>query len=486
MERLTYKTIKKQGYDGFLLEHGTEKIIQFGEGNFLRGFVDHFIDIINEKQGFAGKVAVVQPIKQGRVADINCQQGLYTLYLQGFESGQAKKEKRIISCISRGIDPYQDYEGFLALGRQDSFAYIISNTTEAGIVYDETCRFEDRPPSSFPAKLTRLLFERFSQGPESSGFVILSCELIDNNGSKLKECVLKHSKAWGLGDAFLDWIQRENLFCSTLVDRIVTGTPDDLERENKTNGYDDRLLDTAEPFGLWVIEGPTSLAEKLPFAKAGLPVIVTNDHGPYKKRKVRILNGAHTCMVPVGILAGEKIVRESMEDEAISCFIKGLLDEEVIPTIDLPRDESNRFAADVLDRFANPFINHKLEDIALSSVSKWNARVKPAMKDYFHKKGALPKRMVFALAALIVFYQTGNIRDDQAVVDFFHSKGHDDNVAAEFLRQEDFFQEDLTRIDGLVPLVSQYIEGIEQAGMKQALADFLRRTSSEMDQNSGA
>ncbi|MCI9597221.1 MAG: tagaturonate reductase [Firmicutes bacterium] len=481
MERLTYETIKKQGYDGFLLEQGAEKIIQFGEGNFLRGFADHFIDILNEKEGFSGKVAVVQPIEKGRVTDINCQQGLYTLYLQGFEGGQAKKEKRIISCISRGIDPYQDYEGFLSLARQDSVAYIISNTTEAGIVYDETCRFEDRPQSSFPGKLTRLLFERFSQGDRKKGFIILSCELIDNNGSKLKECVLKHSKAWGLGDAFLDWIQQENLFCSTLVDRIVTGTPADLERENQKNGYEDRLLNTAETFGLWVIEGPPSLTEKLPFAKAVLPVIITRDHGPYKKRKVRILNGAHTCMVPVASLAGQKIVRESMEDEDISCFIKGLVYEEVIPTIDLPKEESDRFAADVLDRFANPFIDHKLEDIALNSVSKWTARVKPAMKDYFHQKGVLPKRMVFALAALIVFYQTGNIRDDKAVVDFFSSKRNDDNIAAELLQQEDFFQEDLSRIKGLVLQVSQYIEAIKKAGMRQALADFLRRTSSEMD-----
>lgn len=481
MERLTYETIRQQGYEGFLLDQGIEKIIQFGEGNFLRGFVDHFIDIINEKEGFAGKVAVVQPIERGRVEELNRQQGLYTLHLRGLEDGQVKTEKRIISCISRGIDPYQDYEEFLALARQDSFEYIISNTTEAGIVYDETCRFEDQPPSSFPAKLTRLLFERFSHGAERRGFIILSCELIDDNGNKLKECVLKHSQAWDLGNAFMDWIKEENLFCSTLVDRIVTGTPADLEEEANKNGYDDRLFDTAETFGLWVIEGPASLVKKLPFAKVGLPVIVTEDHEPYKKRKVRILNGAHTCMVPVASLAGQKIVRESMEDEAISCFIKGLLYEEVIPTIDLPRAELIRFTADVLDRFSNPFIDHKLEDIALNSVSKWTARVKPAMKDYFHQKGTLPKRMVFALAALIVLYQTGNIRDDKAVVDFFQSKENQKDFVAEFLGQEHFFQEDLSRIEGLVPQVFQYIETIKKIGMKKALEDFLRSRSSEMD-----
>lgn len=474
MERLNYKTIKQSGYQGFMLEEGTEKFIQFGEGNFLRGFADCFIDILNEKEGFSAKVAVIQPIETGRIGEINRQEGLYTLYLRGLDKGRVRNEKRVISCISRGIDPYREYEAFLELAGREDIEYILSNTTEAGIVYDESCRFEDRPPVSFPAKLTRLLYERFKISKGGKGYVILSCELIDDNGKKLKECVIKHSRAWKLDKTFEEWLEKENLFCSTLVDRIVTGYPKDAENYEEENGYRDSLLDTAEYFGLWVIEGPVSLAEKLPFAKAGLPVLVTEDHTSYKKRKVRILNGAHTAMVPVAILAGRKIVRESMENEQIGRFVKDMIYEEVIPAIDLPRQELIQFAEDVFDRFSNPFIDHQLRDIALNSISKWTARVKPSMKDYIRINGELPHRIVFALAALIAFYKTGDIRDDRAVCDFFNEafrfKTRADLVTA-LLKRKDFFMEDLTLIPGLARLVTEYLCDIEEKGMKQALKE---------------
>ena len=475
--RLNYETLKKSGYQGFMLEEGTERFIQFGEGNFLRGFADSFIDILNEKESFGAKVAVVQPIEKGRIDEINQQEGLYTLYLRGRDSGSVKNEKRVISCISRGIDPYRDYEEFLRLARNETIEFIVSNTTEAGIVYDESCRFSDQPPASFPAKLTRLLYERFTYSKGGNGFVILSCELIDDNGKKLKDCVLKHSRDWALGAEFAEWIEKHNLFCSTLVDRIVTGCPADRSVYEEENSYEDSLLDTAEYFGLWVIEGPLSLTERLPFAKAGLPVLVTEDHSAYKKRKVRILNGAHTSMVPVAILAGQNIVRESMEDADICHFVRTLIHQEVIPTIELPEEELRRFAEDVFDRFSNPFIDHQLRDIALNSISKWTARVKPSMKDYIHANGKLPRHIVFALAALIGFYKKGDIRDDRAVCDFFAGAGQFRDTAgfvSALLKREDFFQEDLTLVFGLAKQVTEDLQAIEQKGMKLALKDFLK------------
>lgn len=479
--RLNYKTVKQSGYEGFILEQGTEKLIQFGEGNFLRGFADCFIDILNEKEGFSAKAAVVQPIEKGRIDEINQQEGLYTLYLRGRDGGAIKNEKRIISCISRGIDPYRDYEGFLELARKEQIEYILSNTTEAGIVYDRSCGFEDRPPASFPAKLTRLLYERFTYSKGGNGFVILSCELIDDNGKKLKECVLRHSRDWGLETEFIAWVEDRNLFCGTLVDRIVTGRPEDIAPYEKENGYEDTLLDTAEYFGLWVIEGPASLAERLPFAKAGLPVLITEDLRAYKKRKVRILNGAHTSMVPVAILAGQRIVRESMEDKDLSRFVRTLIYEEVIPSVDLPKEELTRFAEDVFERFSNPFIDHQLRDIALNSVSKWTARVKPSMKDYIRANGKLPHHIVFALAALIGLYKNGDIRDGREVCEFFAGADQFKDSAgfvSALLKREDFFQEDLTQIAGLSEKVTEYLDAIEKKGMRQALKDFLK----EMEQ----
>lgn len=477
MGRMNYQEIKTSDYKGFILSKAPEKVIQFGEGNFLRGFVDDFIDIANEKGAFSGKVVVVQPIEKGRVEEINRQEGLYTLYLRGLDQGEVKNEKRVISCISRGVDPYKDFDSFLELARDENFEYIVSNTTEAGIVYDESCRFEDKPPASFPAKLTRLLYERFSCTESQKGFVILSCELIDDNGKQLKEKVLAHSRDWNLGQGFDRWIEMENIFCSTLVDRIVTGYPSNAPEENEKNGYEDALMDTAEYFGLWVIEGPESLGKKLPFAEAGLPVVVKNDHRPYKMRKVRILNGAHTCLVPVAYLMGKRIVRESMEDKALDQFVRSFVFHEVIPTLDLPEDDLKQFAEDVFARFANPFIDHKLADIALNSISKWTARIKPTMKDYIKKTGRLPERTVFALAALILFYKNEQPCDDERVLAFFRESGkYQDNrsLTEVLLKREDFFLEDLTKIEGLAEKTAEFMDRIEQNGMSEALIAFLQ------------
>lgn len=487
MEQLKYRTLKDLDLKGFRLEGGRERILQFGEGNFLRGFVDYFIDILNETQGFNSKVVVVQPVANGLVDVLNQQEGLYTLYLRGFENGAQVNRKRIISCISRGVNPYTDFEGYLDNAKNPDLRYIVSNTTEAGIAYEPDNRFDDAPPKSFPAKLTRFLFERFKYfGTEKGkGFVVLSCELIDNNGAELKKCVSRYADLWKLGDEFSRWLDEENIFCSTLVDRIVTGYPRaEAQQINEENGYEDKLLDTAEVFGFWVIEGPSSLENELPFKKAGLPVIIVDDHSPYKKRKVRILNGAHTSMVLAAYLAGKNIVRECMDEEYILNYMKKTMFEEIIPTLTLPEEELLAFVRDVIERFKNPYINHELLAISLNSVSKWRARVLPSMKAYYEKYGKLPSGIVFSFAALMAFYQGNEIKngalmgnrageeyrivDDMPVLEFFANNSTSLSkvkLAEAFASREDFFGEDLTKYDGFVSSVAQYLEDIDKNGI---------------------
>ena len=376
MKRLSYEILKEQNYDGYLLENAHEKVLQFGEGNFLRAFVDYFIDILNEKTGFNGKVAVVQPRPKHSPVSmanlINEQEGLYTLYLRGFENGKKVNDRRIISCVSRCMNAYSDYEAMMVCADNPELRYITSNSTEAGIVYDPSCQFTDKPAASYPGKLTQFLYRRFEKfgGENGKGFVILPCELIDDNGKVLKDCVLKYATQWNLGDDFIQWLNEENLFCSTLVDRIVTGYPkSEANALNKANGYEDNVLNTGEVFGFWVIEGPEWLKDELPFAKAGLPVLITDNHKPYKQRKVRILNGAHTSMVLGAYLAGQDIVRDCMADEVICGFMNKAIYNEIIPTLTLPKNELESFAHSVTERFKNPFIDHALLSISLNSTS---------------------------------------------------------------------------------------------------------------------
>lgn len=443
MKNLNYDTLKEQNYDGYLLESAPEKVLQFGEGNFLRAFADYFIDVLNEKTGFGGKVVAVQPRPKRApitVAEhLNNQDGLYTLYLRGFENGQKVNDRRIISCISRCLNAYADYEELMKCAENPALRYIISNTTEAGIVYDPSCSFTDTPALSFPGKLTQFLYRRFELfGAEhGKGFVLLPCELIDNNGKALKECVLNYAAQWNLPEAFLTWLETENTFCSTLVDRIVTGYPTaEADSLNEQNGYEDKLLNTGETFGFWAIEGPDWLKNELPFEQAGLPVLITDNHKPYKQRKVRILNGAHTSMVLGAYLAGQTIVRDCMNDEVICQFMNKAIYEEIIPTLTLPTEELFGFAASVTDRFKNPFIDHSLLAIALNSTSKWKARVLPTVKDFIAKTGAVPKCLTTSFALYAAFYRNGReltengliasradgteytISDDKAVLDF--------------------------------------------------------------------
>ena len=495
MQTLTYEVLKKSGYTGYVLENAPERVLQFGEGGFLRAFVDYFFDLANERHGFHGKVVLVQPIEKGLTDLINRQEGLYTLYLRGFQDGKTVSDKRVISCVSRCIDPYRDFEALLACAHNPDLRYIASNTTEAGIAYDPACRFDDAPQSSFPGKLTRFLYERYlAFGKEKGrGMVILSCELIDDNGKALKACVNQYANQWGLEEGFLAWLNEENLFCSSLVDRIVTGYPKgEADRLNAENGYIDSLIDTGEVFDAWVIEGPEWLKKELPFCRGDMPVIVTDDHKPYKQRKVRILNGAHTTIVLGAYLAGKDIVRDCMKDDVIAGYMDKVLYEEIIPTLTLPEDELTAFASSVRERFANPFIDHMLLSISLNSVSKWRARCLTSLKAYMDKFTSVPDCLSLGLACLLAFYhgermedgkligrrEKGNeyaISDDEKALEFFLAHRNDD--AASYvhaaLKNESFWGEDLTELTGLEEKVLSHYEAIKTHGAYQAMKNVL-------------
>ncbi len=491
MDKLNYKTLKAQGYEGYLLESAPERVLQFGEGNFLRAFVDYFFDILNEKTGFNGKVVLTQPIAPGLAEMINNQQGLYTLFLRGQENGEKVNRKRVVSCVSRCINPYRDYTALLDCAKNPDLRFLASNTTEAGIVFDPACKFEDAPPSSFPAKLTRFLYERYQLG--LPGFVILSCELIDHNGDELKKCVEQYVDLWGLAEGFAKWVQDENIFCSTLVDRIVTGYPRaEAQDICKALGYEDNLIDTGEVFGFWVIEGPQALKEELPFEKAGLPVIIVDDHTPYKQRKVRILNGAHTSMVLGAYLAGQDIVRDCMKDDVIRGFMNKTIYDEIIPTLDLPKADLTDFAAAVSERFANPYIDHALLAISLNSTAKWKARVMPSLLEYKKRTGNLPACITFSFAAYIAFYHAGRekgagcligkrgentfeIKDDQWVLDFYYEHRGDDakTLAQAVIHNEKMWGDALVALPGFEDAVAGALSRIETVGMYQAMKECL-------------
>lgn len=492
MKKLSYNTLKEINYDGYILEDAPERVLQFGEGNFLRAFVDYFIDMMNEKADFHSKVVLCQPIAPGLADMINEQEGLYTLFLRGFENGQKVNAKRVISCVSRCLNPYKDFDEVLACAGNPELRYIACNTTEAGIAYDPACQFTDVPADSYPGKLTQFMYKRFQIfGREAGkGFVILSCELIDNNGKELEKCVLQYAKQWDLGEEFIAWIKDENIFCSTLVDRIVTGYPrNEAEAICEELGYQDDIIDTGEIFGFWVIEGPESLKEELPFEKAGLPVLVTDNHKPYKQRKVRILNGAHTSFVLGAYLAGQDIVRDCMNDEVINGFMNKTIYDEIIPTLTLPKDELEGFAAAVTERFKNPFIDHALLAISLNSTSKWKARVMPSLKGYVEKTGVLPACITASFAFYIAFYRGQKltqeglvgirgeneymIKDDRDILEFYHAH-RDDDVAAlvhAVCTNENFWGEDMAEIPGFEEAVVKYLVDIETKGAYEVMKE---------------
>ena len=361
----------------------TERILQFGEGNFLRAFANWMIHEMNKKAGFDAGVVAVQPIDQGLIKMLNDQDGLYTIYLNGIKNGEAISEHEIIDCIQRGINPYTNYDDYLANAENSDLRFVISNTTEAGIAYNPEDKLDDAPQKSYPGKLTALLFKRFQTfNASDKGLIIIPCELIDRNGDNLKRIVLQYAADWNLGEEFVDWIEHDNIFCNTLVDRIVPGYPrDKMDAITAELGYKDNLVVEGEQFHLWVIEAPATVKEEFPSEACGLNVVFTNNMEPYRTRKVRILNGAHTTLVPVGYLYGIEKVRESLEDEVVGTFLKDAIFNEICPTLDLPEAELNQFANDVLDRFRNPYLEHALMSISLNSVSKFKTRVLPSVSN---------------------------------------------------------------------------------------------------------
>lgn len=466
------------------------KVLQFGEGNFLRAFVDYMIDIANEKGVFDGDIVLVKPIEFGTLDRFHDQECQYTVQLRGIVDGEPKRINRIVTSVADVVDAYNEYEKYADFARLDTLRYIVSNTTEAGIVYDETDRFESNPPKTYPGKLTKFLYERYQHfnGAPDKGLVMLPVELIDDNGIHLKECVLKFAKLWKLEDAFTAWINDACVFTSTLVDRIVTGYPrDEAEELCKEFGYQDNLIVTGEPFALWVIESAKDISEEFPLPKAGLPVIFTDNQKPYKQRKVRILNGAHTSFVLASYLCGNDIVLESMNDKLILDFIKATIFDEVIPTLTLPKKELDEFAEAVLTRFNNPYVKHAHLSISLNSVSKWRARCMPSFLGYIEKEGKLPAHLTFSLAALMAFYtgteirdkalighrdgQEYNIMDDAAVLAFFaanSSKEPKEYVHA-VLANTDFWGQDLSALAGVEEAVVSYLTDIRAVGMRRTM-----------------
>ena len=473
-----------------------ERVLQFGAGVFLRGFVDWMIDGMNRKGLFRGRAVVVASMTPGTVAMLNQQNGAYTHLSRGIENGQLVDEKRIVTAIRRGIDPYKEFDEYLRCAYNPDLRFIVSNTTEAGIVYRAEDSQGDRPPVSFPAKLTLLLIERYKavEGDMSKGFVLLPCELIERNGDKLKETVLQTAANWNVDPKIVQWIAEANIFTNTLVDRIVTGFPrDEVQTLWQQSGYVDDLFNTSEVFHLWVIEGPPPLAGELPLREAGFNVIFADDMTPYRDCKVRILNGAHTATVLAAYQTGENLVGECMKEPLIRDFMTRAIYDEVIPTLTLPKQELEAFAVAVFERFSNPFIQHALLSISLNSVSKYKTRVLPSVEQYLALKGELPSRLTFALAALITFYRGTEVRDgalvghrdgeeyriqdSQSILETFARlwSGFDGSgegvrrLTEAVLQREDWWGKDLRGLPGFSQAVSGYVESILNRDMRAAL-----------------
>jgi len=462
------------------------KVLQFGEGNFLRAFVDYMIDVLNGEGLFGGSVTLVQPIVTGMTDMINAQDGLYTVVLRGIEDGREVVRKRLITCINSCINPYTDFDKYIEASNNPDLRFVVSNTTEAGITYKDGEKLDDKPQASFPAKICALLYKRYLHfnGDVTKGLVFIPCELIDNNGAMLKELVLRYAAEWQLEPSFMGWVKTANHFTNTLVDRIVTGYPkDEVNALEHKLGYEDNLMVAAEIFHFFAIEAEEAvlktISEEIPFHKAGLNVIWTTDATPYKQRKVRILNGAHTMSVLAAHLAGKNTVGEMMANDIFVQYLQRGIFNEIIPTLDLERDDLESFANSVFDRFANPYIHHYLMSIALNSVSKYRVRVLPSLLEYHKRMGEIPPALAFSLAALIKFYQGEghDVPDDADIVAFFKQIWTDYggdmydlyHVAQGVLSNSDLWGCNLHEIDGLTNRIADYLQGIEQNdyGIKQ-------------------
>lgn len=479
-----------------------EKVIQFGEGNFLRAFVDWMFDKLNREGLFNGRIVILQPRKSSKqVAILNEQDGLYTLLLRGIENGQFKETREILTSVSRGLNPYTQWDEVLACAESPDMEVVVSNTTEAGIVFDASDTIEGTP-NTYPGKLTAFLYHRWKhfKGDSSKGMIIIPCELIEANGKALKNCVVKFAQLWKLDANFVDWVVNSCAFVSTLVDRVVTGYPrDEVAKIEGEIGYHDQLMDAGEYYHLWVLEGPKSLSEKLPFDKIGLHVIWTDDQSSYRDRKVRILNGAHTGSVPAAFFCGLDTVKEMMDDELTGRFTNELIDEEILQAFknDKNTEALTELANAVKDRFRNPCIRHYLLSIMLNSSSKFAVRDLPSLLDYVEMHGKLPKRLVFSLAALLTVYRTGDLKDgvlyskrdgqpfemkdDAKTLEFMKTTWEQYEptsqkaltTAKTLLAAKQIWGQDLNSVPGLTEAVAQDLILITTEGMRSAMAEIL-------------
>lgn len=462
------------------------KIIQFGGGNFLRAFVDWMVQVLNEETDFNAGVTIIKPTERGDYQELKNQDGRFTVVLDGIKNGETIAEKRLVSCVTNIVNAYTEWEHYLELAKNPDLRFVVSNTTEAGIKFNPEDRYSDAPPKEFPAKLTVLLHLRFQhfKADSSKGCILLPCELIVNNGEALQKTVLQYAQHWELGTAFAEWIKTANHFCSTLVDRIVSGYPKDRGPQLESElGYKDSLMVAGEYYHSWVIQANDNVQKEMPFAQTNLNVQFVDDLLPYREMKVRILNGAHTAMVPVAYLAGIRLVDEAMANADISNFINELLLEETAKTLNFPQQVKEQFVADVLDRFRNPLLKHQLISIALNSSSKFVARLLPTLKDYVALEGKPPKRISLGLAALILFYQgefKGEaiaLKDDADVLAFFkeawqqqeHGKRSLEETVEHILAKESIWGENLNAIPGLTSTVFSYIASIKEQGVQPTL-----------------
>ncbi|GGJ99096.1 altronate oxidoreductase [Lentibacillus kapialis] len=484
-EKLSYlntETYKQLGQANLLNDY-PERIIQIGDGNFIRGFVDWMIFEMNKKSDFGGKVASIQATPRGRtVPKLNRQNELFTLILRGIENGETVKRKQVINSINRAINPYTNWHDVMKLAEQQEIEFLFSNTTEAGIRYEKEAYPEDVSPLSFPGKVVALIYHRYVHfnGDKDKGLIILPCELIENNGEELKRICLKVIEDWNLSKSFVQWIDESCVFCNTLVDRIVPGYPKEEDQQLfNLLGYYDELLTVAEPYHLFVIEGPASVESKLPFKQAGLNVHF-DKISSYRELKIKLLNGPHTMLATMGLLSGIETVREGIEDSLLFSFINNALIEEIIPTIPSNEKEKARtYIIQTFDRFANPFLNHRLINISLNSYAKFKARIWPSIYEYRSKIGENPKRLTFALAALLYFFKDEQtkyeIKDDTHVIDKFrHFYSEFDNTKGSliaFIRDlidEDFSLND-EELSDLYEAIADYFLRIDKEGIKPAL-----------------
>ena len=479
MEKLDRKTAHAGKYP--------DKVIQFGEGNFLRAFVDWIIWNMDKKTDFNGGVVVVQPIEKGMVDMLNAQDGLYHLNLQGIDKGRSVDSIDLIDVINRGINPYREFDEYMKLAENPDIRFVISNTTEAGIAFDPSCRLEDRPASSYPGKLTQLLYHRYVyfNGDLSKGLVIFPCELIFLNGKELKKCISSYMDLWNLGDGFREWFEKAcGVYC-TLVDRIVPGYPkDSIDEIHARIGYDDKLVVKAEIFHLWVIEAPKEIAGEFPADKAGLNVLFVPSEAPYHARKVTLLNGPHTVLSPVGYLSGLDTVKECVEDPLIGKFVHKVMFDELIETLDLPKPELEQFAHDVLERFVNPYVKHFVTSIMLNSFPKYKTRDLPGLKTYLERKGTLPEGLVLGLAGIITYYKGGKRGDVEivpaddastvALLKELWASGDVYKVASGVLGAVDIWGEDLNDVPGLTAMLSGMLALIQEKGMRAAVESVVK------------